>query len=177
MKKDTYVSLKEDFQSLKKYQLRCRKIQSLLKEENVKEFIDLASLDYNAFVTNYKVYSNDEIIKKIIFKYTNLIKRDDTNKLYVLINAFKILNGYTYFVNDDLPYDFKTYHNLEMFDDEVLPFHAIRVFEKNNNILVVPENILDRNTYYKKIQLEFFKELIKSDQESAKKLILEKYGR
>ena len=60
--------------------------------------------------------------------------------------------------------------------DEQVPKVQFNKFKKKSIILKAPDN-MDRELFYKKVQLEFFKEVLKTNQENAKKLILEKYGR
>ena len=177
MKEETHELLKQDFEKYQKNQHDCRKVQKLLETKDVKDFIKYASLDYSALKAGYKVYTMDELMEILINKYSQGIDSEDTNRIYVFINSFKVINGSPYYFNEEFDfYDYKTYHDIEKRNDEQIPKNQFKKFEKKSIILKAPDN-MDRELFYKKVQLEFYKELLKGSQEDAKKKILEKYGR
>ena len=177
MNEETHELLHQEYEFMKLNQRNCRKVQELLKTKEVKDFIKYASLDFNVLKSGYRVYTINELLEKLIYKYTQRIAYEDTNKIYVFMNSFKVIDGKQYFFEDDFNYyDYKTYHDIERYMDEQVPKVQFNKFKKKSIILKAPDN-MDRELFYKKVQLEFFKEVLKTDQENAKKLILERYGR
>ena len=177
MNEETHELLKQDFENIMKNQQRCKRVQKLLETKDVKDFIKYASLDYCVLKSGYRVYTMSELMNKLIEKYTHLISYGDTNRIYVFINSFKVIDGKQYYFEDDFNYyDYKTYHDIERHVDEQVPRVQFKKFEKKSIILKAPVN-MDREVFYKKVQLEFFREVLKTNQENAKKKILEKYGR
>ena len=139
MNEETYELLKQDFENIKINQQRCRKIQKLLETKEVKDFIKLASLDYGVLKSGYKVYSLNELIEKLIYKYTQFMPYGETNRIYVFKNSFKVINGTQYFFEDDFDYyDYKTYHDIERLVDEQVPKVQFKNFEKKSIILKAP---------------------------------------
>ena len=175
MNKDTYDNMLKDYEYIKDNQAKCRRIQKLLLDEKVKEFIKLSNMDYSVIKSGYHVYLQDEVIKMLIDKTINNINYKDNNKIYVLINSFKVIDNKQYYFKDEsLGIDYRTYHNLEAKDVEVVPYHMIKRFEKNNKV-IINHTHLDNELFYKKVQLEFFKYMLKNSQRKSKELILKKY--
>ena len=175
MNEETHELLHQEYEFMKLNQRNCRKVQELLKTKEVKDFIKYASLDYNVLKSGYRVYTINELLEKLINKYTQRIAYEDTNRIYVFMNSFKVINGKTYYFEDEFNYfDYKTYHDIERSIEEQVSYNQFNNFIKKSIILKAPNNI-DREVFYKKVQFDFFK--VKSNQENAKRLILEKYGR
>ena len=185
MKEELLIKIREELESEKKKQEEInnknKRIKELLKDKNVKEFLGLTGLDYEAGSTKKMI--TDDIIASIYSKYIYLIREGDTNGLYVYLGTYKysdevdiVHGGRDYRVPYDSPHaDYRVYKNLELWDSEHVLINRCDEFERIHTIINSKRAISDKIFY--EIQRDFFIRTVKTDQESAKKMVLRKYSK
>ena len=161
------------------------RINSLLQEELVKEYLKLKRLD------NKKV--NSKNIKEIIEQVLEDFKITKTNGIYVCTSAWvtdcRICYEETYYSNSNVEIDAeyaesKTYSDIELgnyiyaslegSDDYRIP--SIKDFEREHIVLNPTNSSVNKNDF-EKVRMEFFETAIKEGQTKSKNKILSKYKR
>lgn len=185
MKQELLLFLKEELQSIKheneEINKRIKRIKELQKDPNIIEYLKLINLVDND-LKQIKI-SDKEIILTYYHHYLNKIKKEDTNNIYVYLGTYKIneeidiVHGSSDFrVNYDSPSaDYRIYKNIEYPYGETVPINKCDEFEKNH-VIIKPKTYFKEKEYYE-IQKDFFVHAIKTNQESAKKMILKKYNK
>lgn len=185
MKEELLILLKEELkkQKLEKEEQnkKVRRIKELLKEPNVREYVELINSIDGKIKQN--TLSDEEMILLIYRRYFHKIEEKDTNNIYVYLGTYAhsyetdIIHGSNDFrVNYDSPgAAYRSYINLEQLYEECIPIKYCDGFEKDH-IILNPKSALTQTQYYK-IQEEFFVKAVKTNQESAKKMILKKYNK
>lgn len=184
MKEELLKLLKEELEVKKeennKHNQRIRRIKELKKDLNVKEYIELVNI-VGKDLKQIK-YSENEIILSLYYRYLHKIKEEDTNGIYVYLGTYEynhevdIVHGSNDFrVNYNSPQaNYRIYKNIEYPYGESIPIQKCEEFEKNH-IIIKPKSYFKDKEYYE-IQREFFIKAVKTNQETAKKMILKKYG-
>lgn len=185
MKEELLVKIREDLEiekkRLKEYNDKIKRIKELMKDEKVKEFLDLTSLDYKVGNSNKMV--TDDIIASIYSKYLYIIRESDTNGLYVYLGTYAyndemdIVHGSRdYRVSYDSPKaDYRLYQNIELWGSEHILIRKCEEFEKTHTIINPNVPFSDKAFY--EIQKDFFIRAVKDNQESAKRMVLRKYSK
>lgn len=185
MKEELLVKIREDLEiekeRLKEYNDKIKRIKELMKDDKVKEFLKLISLDYK--VGNTKKMVTDDIIASIYSQYLYLIKESDTNGLYVYLGTYAyndeidIVHGSRdYRVSYDSPKaDYRLYQNIELWGSEQILIRKCEEFEKNH-IVINPMVPFSNKDFYE-IQKDFFIRAVKDNQKSAKRMVLRKYSK
>lgn len=184
MKEELLKQLKDELESKKlenqSHNKKVRRIKELLKEPSVKEYIQLmSSIEDDLKQINL---SDSDIITSFYHRYLSKIKEEDTNGIYVYLGTYEynhevdIVHGSNDFrVNYNSPQaNYRIYKNIEYPYGESIPIQKCEEFEKNH-IIIRPKSYFKDKEYYE-IQKEFFIKAVKTNQESAKKMILKKYG-
>lgn len=183
MKEELLIELKQELQNRKienqEHNAKIKRMKELEKDPNVKEYINLIKILEDDL--NLINISDKKLILSYYSWYLNKIKDSETNKIYVYLGTFKyndeidIVHGSRDFrVKDDYKdADYKIYRNIESDRNVDIPIGKCEEFEKNN-IIIKPKTYLNGKEYYN-IRDDFFVASIKTNQESAKKLILKKY--
>ena len=140
MKEELLIKIREELESEKKKQEennnKNKRIKELLKDEKVKEFLDLTGLNYEIGCTKKMV--TDDIIASIYSKYLYLIKEDDTNGLYVYLGTYKY-NDEVDIVHGSrdyrVPYDsedadYRVYQNIELWGSKHILINNYLLFTK-----------------------------------------------
>lgn len=185
MKQELLLFLKEELKSIKQeneeYNQRIKRIKELQKDPNVIEYLKLINL-VESDLKQIKT-SDKEIIFSYYHHYLHKIQKENTNDIYVYLGTYKnneevdIIHGSSDFrVNyNSSEADYRIYKNIEYPYGERIPINMCNEFEKNH-IVIKPKSYFKEREYYE-IQKDFFVHAIKKDQETAKKLILKKYGK
>lgn len=108
-------------------------------------------------------------------------EENETNKIYGYLQIYKYTDEIDVVHSavderkkyNDPKANYRMYRDLEQYDTLILSIKDSSVFEKEN-IIIKPNSIFLEREYYK-IQEEFFDEILKSNQNKAKKRILNKY--
>lgn len=178
------MTKEEELELKKKYLEELNKqerINQLVNDEKVKEFIELLSID-----KKYLLVDRDKLLQKVLDNF----RINETNNIYVCfgtyyteINPFYTKNS----IQNENPYTkYKRYRNIENLVDKVaytdsyFPRYGQKVliddFEKENIVLNPHNTTYNLNGFYE-VRMDYFNETINTDQNNAKKLILEKYPR
>lgn len=185
MKEELLVKIREELEKEKKKQEennnKSKRIKELLKDEKVKEFLELTCITYE--IGRTKKMLTDDIIASIYSKYLYLIKENETNGLYVYLGTYKysdeidiVHGGRDYRVAyDSLDADYRVYQNLELWSSNHVLINKCDEFERTHTIINSRIAFNDKTFY--QIQRDFFIRAIKVDQESAKKMVLRKYSK
>ncbi len=185
MKHELLLFLKEELKSIKQeneeYNQRIKRIKELQKDPNVIEYLKLINL-VNNDLKQIKT-SDKEIILTYYHHYLHKIQKEDTNDIYVYLGTYKnneevdIIHGSSDFrVNyNSSEADYRIYKNIEYPYGERIAINMCDEFEKNH-IVLKPKSYFKEREYYE-IQKDFFAHAIKTNQESAKKMILKKYNK
>lgn len=184
MKEELLKQLKKELENEKlkneNHNKKVKRIKELLKEPSVKEYIKLTNIvDQN--LKNIKL-TDEEIISSFYSKYLHKIKKEETNGIYVYLGTYEnnnevdIVHGSNDFRVDynSSNADYRIYKNIESPYGEIIPIRLCEEFEKNN-IIIYPKTYFKEQEYYK-IQKDFFVKAVKTNQETAKKMILKKYN-
>ena len=183
MKEELLTELKQELQSRKienqEHNIKEKRLRELEKDANVKEYINLIKILEDDL--NLINISDKKLILSYYSCYIHKIDECDTNKIYVYLGTFEysneidIVHGSRDFrVKDDSEAaDYKIYRNIETDCSIEIPIDKCEEFEKNN-IIIKPKTYLNGEEYYN-IRDDFFVASIKTNQESAKKMILKKY--
>ena len=185
MKEELLNSLKEELEKQKKenqeHNKKVRRIKELLKEPSVIEYLKLINLiDGDLKQINL---SDSDIITSFYHTYLYKIQKDETNNIYVYLGTYKnndeidIVHGSNDFkVNyNSSDANYRIYKNIEYPYVQSIPISMCDEFEKNH-IVIKPKSYFKEREYYE-IQKDFFTYAIKTNQESAKKMILKKYNK
>ena len=185
MREELLIKIREDLENekkrLKEYNDKVKRIKELMKDESVKEFLDLTCIDYK--VGNTKKMVTDDIIASIYSSYVYRIRENETNGLYVYLGTYRyndemdIVHGSNdYRVSYDSPNaDYRLYQNIEQWGCEQVLIKKCEEFEKTHTI-INPKIAFSNKAFYE-IQSDFFVRAIKDNQKSAKKMILRKYSK
>lgn len=158
-----------------------KRIMELEKDSKVKEYLELTNL--GGFDLKLVEKSDKEIIISLYRHYLRKIEKNETNGIFVYLGTYQrssetdiVHGGHDIRLSYDNPYaEFREYWDIEYAFGKTIPISRCGEFEKNH-IVINPVTYLKEVAYYD-IQEEFFTEAIKNNQESAKKMILEKYKR
>lgn len=185
MKEEMLKQMKEDLMLKKEenncYNERVKMIKNLEKDSKVKEYLRLTGID-NTDLKQERL-SDKKIILSFYRNYLNKIKENDTNGIYVYMGTYQnsseidIIHGSSDIrVDYSSPLaDYREYRDIEFPFSVMVPIKKCEQFEKEH-IVINPKMYLASNTYYN-IQEEFFIRAVKTNQDSALKLILKKYDR
>lgn len=183
MKEELLTFLKEELQKRKleneEHNNQVKRLNELKKDPNVKEYINLIRILEDDL--NLINISDKKLILSYYSCYLNKIGKFDTNEIHVYLGTFQynseidIVHGSRDFrVKDDLEdADYKIYRNIESDYSIDVPIEKCEEFEKNK-IIIRPKTYLNVKEYYE-IRDDFFVKAIKTNQETAKKMILKKY--
>ena len=187
MKEKLLQELKEDLKKQKnrlcEYNNKVRRINELLLEDSVKEFISISKFDIKKLEIKEK--TEDDIEKETIDNIIYFINNDnngDTNNIYYYIGEFEARlrkdGGYGYLERRGNKNSFKlgspkyvkVYRNIENSNDEViLPIKECNNFEKKNVII--------SSNNYNTVQREFITDMLDNNQEDAVKRLIKKYSK
>lgn len=185
MKQELLNLLKEELQSIKKeneeHNKMIKRIKELQKNPDVIEYLKLINL-LDGDLKEIKS-SDKEIITSFYHHYLSKIEKEDTNNIYVYLGTYKnndeidVVHGSTDFrVNyNSKDANYRIYKNIEYPYVQSIPISMCDEFEKNH-IVIKPKSYFKEREYYE-IQKDFFTHAIKTNQESAKKMILKKYNK
>lgn len=185
MKEELLQFLKEEVEKEKlqniEYNKKVKRIKELKKDPNVREYIQLTSL-IGDDIKEIKI-SDVDIIYSFCRRHLSEIKENEANGIYVYLGTYQysseidIIHGSRDIrVDYDSPYaNYRIYWDIEQFAAENIPISQCKQFE-NEHTIINPKSYFKEKEYYK-IQKEFFNKAVKSNQESAKKLILRKYDK
>ena len=185
MKEDLLIKIRDELEKQKEknnqHNQKIKRINELMNEPNVKEYIKLLNEVNNNF---QKIQITDkEIIKSIYRHYLHEIKHNETNGIYVYIGTYQhslekdIIHGSSDFkVGYNCPSaDYRVYWNIEQSYPENIPIKMCEQFEKTH--IIINTNAYFKEQEYYVIQQDFFTDSIKTNQEIAKKKILRKYNK
>ena len=159
---------------------RRKRINELLDNELVKEYLKLADISSNGLDYNDKGGILEEILKD--FEITK------TNGIYVCVNAYYVdYYMYTEYVSINSEYaDYRRYCDIESKEiirakksnkvTDIYNNPLISEFEQNN-IVLNPFNTRNYNNGYWNVRNYFFENALEYGQAKAKKLVLERYPR
>lgn len=183
MKKSELIKLRKLFNDEVQ---RRKRINELLKENLIREFINLSSL-------KPEILESDDV-RGIVVKILKDFEITETNGIYVCTG--------TYFTDCDICYEetdyyarevrfdskhaeYRTYSDIEngkqirayfQFSNDVAKRLLAFNFEKNN-VVLNPFNSNKNRNGYDEVRIDFFENSINYGQSKSKKLILEKYTR
>lgn len=126
--------------------------------------------------------SDEQIILSFYHNYIYKIQKGETNGIYVYLGTYKYnheIDFYNCGRDHRVEYnskkaDYRIYKDIEQNIDVSIARAKCKEFE-NQHTIIYPKEGLNISQYYK-IRDEFFVKAIKTNQESAKKLILKKYN-
>lgn len=164
---------------------RRKRIEELLKENLVQEYLELTKINSVSIDHN----NIEEILNQII----DTLTITETNGIYVCTRAWRTEEYTTYedtsryseYVDvDSKRAEYKTYGDIE--SDKVIMavkkdtrgnvWPLISDFERDN-IVLNPYNTSENENGYDEVKIDFFKMVLDYGQAKGKKLILEKYPR
>lgn len=184
MKEELLIFLREELERIKventKYNEKVKRIKELEKDPKIREYINLLEIE-KSNLKQIKL-SDKQIILSFYHNYIYKIQKQETNGIYVYLGTYKynheidIVHGSS---DNRVEYnskkaDYRIYKNIEQNLDASIARNECNNFEKEH-IIIYPEDGLNILEYYK-IRDDFFVKAIKTNQESAKKLILKKYN-
>ena len=162
MKEELHLKIREALEEEKRKQEennnKNRRIKELLKNENVKEFLELTEINYE--YKSSKKMITDDIIAAIYSKYLYLIKESDTNGLYVYLGTYSyndevdIVHGSRdYRVPYDSPKaDYRLYQNIELWGSEHILINRCDEFERTHTI-INPIIAVNNKMFYERFSL------------------------
>ena len=183
MKDELLIKIREDLEEEKRklteYNNRNKRIKELVKNEEVKEFLNLTGLTYQPI--NTKKMVTDDIIASIYYRYLYQINEEDTNEIYVYMGTYKysdeidIVHGsndirVSY---DAIDANYRLYRNIEKSSSEQVLISRCEEFEGKHTI--INPRIAFSDAQFYKIQKDFFIRAVKINQESAKKMLLRRH--
>lgn len=186
MKEELLILLKEELEKIKiennEHNQKVKRIKELQKDSKVKEYIKLISLFKNEELKQINL-SDTQIISSLYNRYLHKIQKEDTNGIYIYLGTYEynnevdIIHGSNDFrVNYNSPKaNYRIYKNIEYTYGESIPIEMCDEFEKEH--IVIKPNTYFKNKIYYQIQEDFFIKAVKTNQESAKKMIIKKYNR
>jgi len=185
MREELLIKIREDLENekkrLKEYNDKVKRIKELMKDESVKEFLDLTCIDYK--IGNTKKMVTNDIIASIYSSYVYRIRENETNGLYVYLGTYRyndeidIVHGsYDKRVSyDSIDANYRLYRNIEKSSSEQILINRCDEFERTHTI-INPKIAFSNKAFYE-IQRDFFIRAIKDNQKSATKMILRKYSK
>ena len=178
MREDILNKLKIELNEIKKYnQINneiIKKIKNLEYNPLIKEYLKLINKNINNEEINNE--KDEDIIKRIYKKYLFYINKDETNKIFVYLGTYRYFDCYIKEQRVDYNYkraDYRIYCDIEQLNHLYLPIINCYEFESNN--IIIGTDTFFKEREFSKIQLEFFIESVKTNQESAKNKILNNY--
>ena len=164
---------------------RRKRINELLEEKNVKEYLELIKLKSDILDSNN--------IRKILSEILENFKVTETNKIYVCTQAYYVdcrcsyqdTDWYTKPVDIDSKYaEHKIYKDIESnisveavnLEGDIYKRPSIEIFEKEN-IVFNPTNTNLQENNYNNVRIDFFENAVKYGQSKSKQMILKKYPR
>ena len=193
MKNEELIKLRENYNELMNERNKILALKSKIEElENnpvVKEYLDTIS-EYEKNKAKHIdpiEQEEDSYFVRVAVSRTDITPRDD---YYVYMGTYKYTNeidivhaAHDIRVNrDDKDADYVVYSNLEAksssFDRTIeVPYSKAYEFEKNHKI-IVPENVFSRDSYFYKLQEEYYETaILESDDKAIEKVnkLVKKY--
>ena len=182
MKRDELILLRN---FVTKEQDRRKRINELLKNEKIIEYLKLSNMEPISF--------NSDDLKEIVEMIIKTMEFHKSNGIYVCTNAYDVrcsicyeeTDYYTSSVPINSDAEYKTYGDIETGKfikarnenkEDRWVTNTTNEFE-NSNIVLNPTNSSVNMNNYNEVRLEFFLNAINLGQAKSKKLILEKYKR
>ena len=160
----------EEYLELKNYNRKVFRLNQLLSSDEMKEYFELTQEKPKKL--KYVEINIEEIIYSLFEKYSEDIKSDETNDIYVYRGTYRYVKPFDYNQNSIVPRnsldaEYSIYSNLEKYDLKYVSIENREEFEKNHNIVF--------GESYFNVRREFALMSVNESQEKAVNHILKKY--
>lgn len=182
MKEEKLKTIKEEYQRNKELKKSVEntitRIEELKENEFVKEYLSLLEKINKINYQDILNWTDDAMLD--LATYRNMHNIKETNGIYVCLGTFKLGNlcdiehgpSDERVKRDDLSAEYRIYQDLECDDSVQIPIGLCEEFE-NTHKIIFPD-VYNSLGFYYKIQREFIKEAITTNQEKACTKVLSK---
>jgi len=162
MKEEVLIKLRNELESARE---TLKQVKPLLEDENVSKFISLMGIDLDKMLI-----TEDKESKFLFHKYNSITTgtetKKDTNNIYFKYGTHGRITKTGRYIEFDKTYEYKDLENPLII--EIVPETECEEFEKTHDVIT--------SFGYFNVQEEFITEAVLTDQETAKKKIIKKYG-